>query len=505
MPEARRDETLLELSSLLDLAERIAAGGRRADDEAAEELKKHRDRLEELARERTTEIEEKNTRLTAEIERRRQAETALGDVAEKHRAESELARAKAHVDGVMGCMADALVVVGPGGTIRTANHALVRLTGYTEQELVGMPIGTLHGDDPDRMSPWLQLLLGKKAPRDVNAEICSKSGERIPVSLTASLLLSAGAMKRSIRLGDDAPLEPADVEGVIGVMRDLRESQMLARLEAMNDELRRNGESLERANAELRETTAQLVQAEKLSALGELAAGIAHEMNQPLNGIKIITQSLLRDMRRGQLDAAGLSGELGEIVAQVDRMSEIIDHMRIFTRRTEAGALQPLDLNDVVRASLKLYRQQLKNHGIELVEIYDRSLAPVRGDPIRLEQAVVNLATNAVHALETVEGRRRILSLRTLGRPDQNAVAIEVEDNGPGIPDKIRSKMYQPFFTTREPGTGTGLGLSVARKIVEQHGGRIEDTSQLGKGSLFRIVLPAIRADREGPDDQRAV
>ena len=277
--------------------------------------------------------------------------------------------------------------------------------------------------------------------------------------------------------------------GINMMIDDLRHH--VGRLETANIELAEKTRTLEQANVELREATSQLIQAEKLSALGELAAGIAHELNQPLNGIKIIGQSLVRDAQRGDLDLKALPGELGEIVAQVNKMALIIDHMRLFTRRTEGEAVELLDSTAVVLSALKLYRQQLKSHGVELSETYEPGLPLVKGNPIRLEQVVVNLATNAFRELEPIRGRERTLSVRTASRSARSEVVIEVVDNGNGIPDHVREKMFQPFFTTREPGKGTGLGLSVAQKIVTQHGGRIEYETELGKGTSFRIVLPA--------------
>jgi C4-dicarboxylate-specific signal transduction histidine kinase len=297
------------------------------------------------------------------------------------------------------------------------------------------------------------------------------------------------------RLDEILDVIMGNLAGIVGITRDMREIREL--ISQLEDKTR----SLERANKELKESTVQLIQSEKLSALGELTAGVAHELNQPLNAIKIICQSILRDIEKNRFEEETLEQDLNDVVNQVNKMAEIIDHMRIFTRRTEGIPKEMIDVNSVIEGALKFVGQQLKNRNIEVVRELSPDLPKVIGDAIRLEQVVMNLITNARNAVEISGKEHKSIEIRTysenrnqidnqLSAIDNPAVVVEVTDNGVGIPEDLREKIFQPFFTTREPGKGTGLGLSVASKIVEEHNGRIEVESQIGEGTTFRVLLP---------------
>jgi len=261
-------------------------------------------------------------------------------------------------------------------------------------------------------------------------------------------------------------------------------------------ELQEKDEQLEKADKELKEATTQLIQLEKMSALGELIAGVVHELNQPLNGIKIICQSILRDIERDRFEEEELEQDLDEVVGQVNKMSEIIDHMRIYTRRVEGMPKDIIDVNSVIEGVFRLLGQQLKNHNIEVVKELRTDLPRIIGDPIRLEQVFLNLVTNARSAVESSPKDHKSIEVRTYqmdgqtSASDNHAVVLEVTDNGVGIPEDLREKIFQPFFTTKESGKGTGLGLSVVSKIVEEHNGKIELSSQVGEGTTFRVILP---------------
>ena len=265
------------------------------------------------------------------------------------------------------------------------------------------------------------------------------------------------------------------ITGLVGIGRNITERK-------------RAEEELRKSNQELKEVTAQLVQSEKLSALGELTAGVAHELNQPLNSIKIICQSILRDIQRNRLEEEDVEQDLTEAVNQVNKMAEIIDHMRVFTRRSEGLLKEMIDINIAIEGPFKLSGQQLKNYNIEVIKELSPDLLVI-GDPIRLEQVFMNLITNARNAVESSGKENKRIEIRTYKNDNRQAV-VEVKDNGVGIPEDLRERIFQPFFTTQAPGQGTGLGLSVARKIIEEHEGRIELESQVGEGTTFKVILP---------------
>ena len=274
-----------------------------------------------------------------------------------------------------------------------------------------------------------------------------------------------------------------------GVNKTNEEVRILYKeLERWNKELERR---VEERTKELKESQAQLIQSGKISALGELAAGVAHELNQPLNVTKIICQSILRDIEKDRFDKEDVKGDLPEIVSQMNKMAEIIEHMRIFSRRTVGMLRETVELNIIIENALKFTGQQLQDYNISLIKELSSPLPVIIGDPVRLEQVFLNLITNARDSVESCrkeDGRIEIRSYKVDGGKE---VAIEVKDNGKGISEDVKEKIFQPFFTTKEVGKGTGLGLSVASKIIEEHKGRIEVESKIGEGALFRVILPA--------------
>ncbi len=273
----------------------------------------------------------------------------------------------------------------------------------------------------------------------------------------------------------------------------IERKQAEERLKETKDALHDQTLALEKANAELKDTTVHLIQSEKLSALGELTAGVAHELNQPLNGIKIISQSILRDIERGEHDESELREDLTDVVDQVNKMAEIIDHMRIFTRRSDEMRMEEVDVNGVLQGPFKLMGQQFKNRNIDIVMNLLPDLTKVYGDAIRLEQVFMNLITNARNAVDENGRDEKRIELHTYngdGESGGKFIVAEVRDNGTGIPENIRDKIFQPFYTTNEPGKGTGLGLSLSNKIIEEHNGMIEVESEVGAGTVFKVMLP---------------
>lgn len=244
---------------------------------------------------------------------------------------------------------------------------------------------------------------------------------------------------------------------------------------------------------ELKEATAQLVQNEKMTALGELSAGIAHELNQPLNGIRIICQDILRDIDKNRFNQDALANDLKEVVGQVQRMSGIIDHMRLFSRHSIGNETAEVDVNEAVEGVFKLLGQQLRVHNIEVRKELTHDLPKLLIDPVRLEQVFVNIINNARDALGRFKKDGMVIEIKSYLQQagDAKKVVLSIKDNGGGIAKDIRNKIFEPFFTTKRPGEGTGLGLSVSRKIISDAGGRIELEVEEGKGSTFKVILPA--------------
>jgi len=226
----------------------------------------------------------------------------------------------------------------------------------------------------------------------------------------------------------------------------------------------------------------RLAQSEKLSSLGELISGIAHELNNPLASVLGYAQ-LVRD----SVEDERLSRRLARIDEEARRCRKIVHNLLSFARRHEPER-RPLSLNETVESVATLLAYQLRVGGIEPRFDLDAKLPAIHGDPHQLQQALLNLVTNALHALATTDRGGRLV-LRTRGFEDGHVV-VEVEDDGPGIPEEIRSRVFDPFFTTKAAGKGTGLGLSIAYGIVTAHGGSIEVEHGEPAGTRFRITLP---------------
>jgi PAS domain S-box-containing protein len=246
---------------------------------------------------------------------------------------------------------------------------------------------------------------------------------------------------------------------------------------------------------ETMEKDAQLVQAGKMTTLGVMAAGMAHEINQPLNVIQVSADYILKMLKKGQtVEPAELKTVAEDIIAGVERASFVIKHVRDFSRQSEIARIR-VDVNDPIRDVFKILGHQLKAHDIEVVLDLDGSLPAIMADHNRLEQVFVNLVSNAIDAIDEkkehpeIKEPSRRLAIRSFS--DQGRVVVEVSDSGIGMSEHVRGKLFEPFFTTKKVGKGTGLGTSISYGIVRDYDGRIEVESEPWKGTTFRITLPA--------------
>ncbi|MFV9507030.1 MAG: response regulator [Oscillochloridaceae bacterium umkhey_bin13] len=238
---------------------------------------------------------------------------------------------------------------------------------------------------------------------------------------------------------------------------------------------------------ERRRLEQQLIQSEKLSAIGQLVAGVAHELNNPLTSVSGYAQLLLRNT--GLLGDARLDVE--QIYAQAERAAKIVQNLLIFAREHKPERHQ-VNLNEVLRSALALQSYQLKVDNIAVVQELDPNLPTTSADPHQLQQVFLNLITNARHAMNE-HGGPGTLTLRTSLGPTptgREAIRVEIVDTGVGIPEQHLQKIFNPFYTTKPVGQGTGLGLSICFGIVQEHDGQIWAESQLGVGTRVSVALP---------------
>jgi PAS domain S-box-containing protein len=256
-----------------------------------------------------------------------------------------------------------------------------------------------------------------------------------------------------------------------------------------------------RLEAELQLNELQLIQSAKMASLGEMATGVAHEINQPLNNIGIIVSRVLRKLAQPEgCDTAFMQERLGKVESQIRRASKIIDQLRTFghPRGPQISAAYP---RRAVENVLDLMRQQLSDRAITLQLEIPQDLPRVVVDEAQLEQVLVNLLNNARDALAETPIPEPQITIRAkrdeiAGRP---AVAIQLIDNGPGMAQTVRERVFQPFFTTKHAGKGTGLGLSISYSLVQGFGGTLAVQSAEGQGTTFTVTLPAVEAETQ-PD-----
>ena len=254
----------------------------------------------------------------------------------------------------------------------------------------------------------------------------------------------------------------------------------------MKKEKQKAEEALEEAYHNLKSTQEQLVQSGKMAAMGQLASGISHELNQPLTGIKGFAQAALMDLNENN----SLRGDLDKIIEQADRMDRIIKNVRFFAKKSEFK-LEEIDINKPIEDSLSFLTQQLKVHNIQLNISLGKKLPKIKGDVNQLVQVFLNLITNARDAIDSLkEPKGGKITIETALSKDKKNIEVIFKDTGYGIPKKDLENVFNPFFTTKSPGGGIGLGLSIVYRIIEAHQGKIEVSSMEGKWTRFRIMLP---------------
>jgi len=248
-------------------------------------------------------------------------------------------------------------------------------------------------------------------------------------------------------------------------------------------------ESARRAQAEtaLRQARADLGRAAQLTIMGELAASIVHEVNQPLTTIAAYAEAGVRWLKRPEPDIGEAVAALESIRLGAMRAGGIIKSLRSLARQTEVTP-EPIDLNDLIEDVLRLTAAEIEAHRVQLTTFLEPDGVTVLGDAVQLQQVVLNLIRNAVDAIAELPADGRRLSLRSTR--DGTHVDVQIQDNGGGIPPELLERIFNPLFTTKE--TGMGMGLAICRSIIQAHNGTLDAASAIGRGSTFSFRLPAL-------------
>ena len=370
------------------------------------------------------------------------------DLATLSSLESELKRSNAFLRNLIMSSVDAVIAADRKGKILIFNEAAAEISGYSiEQAMSSLNIRNLYpGDFAREVMRKLRSegYGGKGKLRSYQVDCLRKDGTTVPISLSAAIVYEGDREVASV-----------------GFFHDLRERIEMER--------------------KLQKTQIQLLQAEKMASLGKLAAGVAHQLNNPLGGITLYAQLMLEEHQL----AEAAESDLRRILDDAERCRDTIRELLEFARQTRQE-IRLNDLNHALSQTLFLLENQSLFHNIEIVKELDASLPKVPSDIQQLNHVFMNIILNAAEAMEG-EGQLRV---RTLQSEDGSDFIIQISDTGPGIPENVLPHIFEPFFTTKEEGKGTGLGLSLVYGIIENHDGRIQVWSELGKGATFSIYLP---------------
>jgi C4-dicarboxylate-specific signal transduction histidine kinase len=250
-------------------------------------------------------------------------------------------------------------------------------------------------------------------------------------------------------------------------------------------------EKLEQSYADKREMEVKMLAASKLATIGEVATGVAHELNQPLTYISTFTQNMEVSLQNNTLDLERIKRRIGTVNEQFRRIDEIIRHLQTFGRKDETiggNSMQSIQLAEVVEKTLLFLGERIRLRNIMLEKNFAANVPPIAGNMTRLEQIFINFFQNAIHALANTEHAAITITIEYL--EENQKVQVQFTDNGMGMEPAVRKKIFEPFFTTKGIGEGTGLGLSIVYGIVQEHGGSVTCISEPGIGTTFALLFP---------------
>ncbi|MDD5093454.1 MAG: PAS domain S-box protein [Dehalococcoidia bacterium] len=388
----------------------------------------------------------------------------LRDITERKKAEEKLAESEKLYSTMANSSPIGIHIVQDGKFIMV-NPQLCEMTGYTRDELLGMEsLNLVHPDDRELVRENAIKMLKGQSSLAYEYRSIRKNGEiRVVLETVASI-------------------QHGSERAFLGNYVDIT-----VRKEAENKVFQANSQ-LEAAMQQLEASQAQLIQAAKLAAVGELVAGVAHEINNPLTAIYAMSQLLVEEARDEDSREDFLI-----IQKQTQRVIEIVRNLLSFARKYESKKM-PLCVNQAIESKIKLRAHDLAMGNIKVICLFDPDLPGTMADNNRLQQVFLNLINNAYDAMREAH-KKGVLTIGT--EKVDGLIRITFSDDGPGIPSEIVDRLFEPFFTTKDVGKGTGLGLSVCYGIIREHGGEIRAESVLGKGATFTVDLPIV-ADSSG-------
>lgn len=363
----------------------------------------------------------------------------------------ELSVAKRSMDAVIKSSLDCIICMDFDGLVTEFNPAAERTFGYARQEVIGRDLSSLIIPPGDRqahnegLTSFRHTGRGRMLDQRLVVNAMRADGETFPCELAVTQVENL----------DDPPLFMATLRDVT----DRREAEM------------------------------RVIQASKLATLGEIAASITHELNQPLNVISMACGNIQFRLERGDTDQSYLEDKVQRIVDQVARASSIVNHMRVFGRKEESAEPKPFSVETALEGVADLMSAQLRVRNITLAFRVEKHLPQAKGNAVHLEQVLINLIVNARDAMRASQEYGERIEISALRAGDER-ILVRVQDDGPGIPVDVAERMFEPFYTTKASGEGTGLGLSISAGLIKDMGGTISYRPAEGaSGTCFEILL----------------
>ena len=360
----------------------------------------------------------------------------------------------ADLKALMDAAVDGIIVIHRDSEIAEFSRAAEEMFGYSAEEVIGKPV-TMLMPEPYRSehAHYIDRYVETGTPHIIGVgrevEAMRRDGSVFPVWLSVGEIESESGRR------------------FVGILRDLTEQRA--------------------ADRERHALDARLAHVSRLSLLGEMAAGIAHEINQPLSAIANYAQALENLIERREYDDKTFRSACNGISSQVERAGEVIRNLRKLSREREVDKSE-VDLQELIESVVSLVTADATHVGIAVETAFAPNLAPVLGNAVQIQQVLLNLTRNAIDAMAEIKSPVKSLRIETRAA-DDGLVEFLVCDRGSGIESSLEDAIFHPFFTTKPD--GLGVGLAISRSIIEAHGGELSYERRRGGGSIFRVSLPA--------------
>ena len=378
---------------------------------------------------------------------------AIVDITERKAAKLALHERELQLRSILDTVPDAIVLIDEHGVIQSFSRAAERLFGYVETEVVGQNVKVL-------------MSSSYSEEHDDFLAHCHATGEHRIVGIGRTVVgqrKDGGTLPLELRVGEFR------VDGrscFTGFVRDMTERR--------------------RTERRVQDLQSELLHVTRLSTMGQMASTLAHELNQPLTAVTNYLQGLKRLLAGGKTDREQVTDVIDRALGQAARAAQVIRRLREFATKGKTER-RVENLNTLIEETVGLRLVGARQYGVQISMQLDRSAAAVSIDRIQVQQVILNLVRNAVEAME--ESERRELLVSTSNYRSRKIVELRVADSGPGLPEDIAARLFEPFLTTKK--TGMGLGLSICREIVEAHGGHISALPNTPGGAVFSVIFPA--------------